>query len=138
MTDTIACHDPHRLVDRTVQSDRDRSGNHYFIDHCVLRRSSFKDDLPGVVSFGNQARQATTIQHEKRSDILVGHDSECFVNCRFRADRPDLCALLLQYLRNSIEYLHMITVRDDQTRRRTRRAFEHYTPEQARAVASYA
>src|SRR3954452_23340632 len=124
MTDTVPGHDPHSLIDRTIGSDRDRSGNHYFIDHCVLRGSSFKDDLSGVVSFRNQARQVTTVQHEKRSDVIVGHDSERFVNCRFRADRPDVSALLLQYLRNSIKYLHMITVRDDQTPREIRPAFE--------------
>ena len=129
MTDTVPSHDPHRLVDRTVGSDRDRSGNHYFIDPCVLRGSSFKNDLSGVVSFGNQARQVTTIQHEKRSDVLVGHDSECFVNSRFRADRPDLSALLLQYLRNSIKYLHMITVRDDQTSaEESAQGLKYYTP----------
>src|SRR5436305_9602109 len=70
---------------------------------------STSDDLSGVVSFRKQARQVGTVEHEERSDVLVGHHSERVVDCRFRADRPDLSALLLQNLRHSIKYLHMIT-----------------------------
>src|SRR5260370_12915992 len=93
MTYAVSRHDIHALVHSLARGHENHCAGHDLLDHGGPRRSSFEDDLPGVVALRDDAHELAVRNHEQGPHCLVGHSFYGLVDGLIWRDEPDFAAL---------------------------------------------
>src|SRR3990170_2341735 len=80
------------------------AGRHNFLNLRGPRSTSLENDLPGIVSLGDETDQLRALHNHKRADLFVRHELHGVVNGRGRGDGPDILTLDRQYILHSLHW----------------------------------
>ena len=106
MPDAMLGHQPQAFLDRVRGADLDQMAGQNVFYGCLFRGFALEDDLPGIISFGNDTHQLFVLDNEKRADIFVGHHLDRIKDSYVRSDGPDLVPFVSQDFADGVIRIH--------------------------------
>src|SRR3974390_211973 len=96
MTYALLSHKYHTLLNGFFWPSDDNVSLHDLPHRHCWRGFALKNDIPGVVSFGDDTNEFVAIHHDQRSNVLVSHFCDGIEDSSIRVNRPNVPALLIK------------------------------------------
>ena len=80
VADMSVCHQLQTVTDPDIRRYADDGTAHDLPNSRAFRRSPFKNDLAGVIAFGNDPDQLSVVDDQHGTDIFFGHLSNSIQN----------------------------------------------------------
>ena len=98
MAHALLSHECHTLVNGLFRPRNDDVSFHDVPHGRCGRCFALENDIPRVVSFGDDANELVAIHHDHRSNVFLSHFRDGIEDSSIRVNRPYFAALLIKQL----------------------------------------